>query len=111
MFGRRSAASGEAIANAGSKRKKLTTEDTTERRGRREVERPKVGPEGARRAGASESKHTEGKKRFSMAFLDRMTRFTGRFWGVLETFLLAAVIRKFRITEFPSVLSVSSVVK
>ena len=32
---------------------------TTERRGRREVEQPKVGPEGARRAGASESKHTE----------------------------------------------------
>jgi uncharacterized membrane protein len=84
MFGRRSAASGEAIANAGSKRKKLTTEDT---------------------------ERTERKKRFGMAFLDRMTRFTGRFWGVLETFLLAAVIRKFRITEFPSVLSVSSVVK
>jgi hypothetical protein len=32
---------------------------TTERRGRREVEQPKVGPEGARRAGASESKDTE----------------------------------------------------
>ena len=38
---------------------------TTERRGRREVEQPKVGPEGARLAGASESKDTEsteGKK-------------------------------------------------
>ena len=32
--------------------------DTTERRGRREVEQPQVGPEGARRAGASESKDT-----------------------------------------------------
>ena len=37
----------------------LTTEDTTERRGRREVEQPKVGPVGARRAGASESKDIE----------------------------------------------------
>jgi len=111
MFGRGSAATAEAIANAGSRRRKLTTENTTERRGRREVEQPKVGPAGARRAGASESKHTEGKKRFSMAFLDRMTRFTGRFWGVLETFLLAAVIRKFWITEFSSVLSVSSEVR
>ncbi|NBR49184.1 hypothetical protein EBU02_10145, partial [bacterium] len=33
--------------------------NTTERRGRREVEQPKVGPAGARRAGASESKSTE----------------------------------------------------
>ena len=32
---------------------------TTERRGRREVEQPQVGPVGARRAGASESKDTE----------------------------------------------------
>jgi hypothetical protein len=78
MFGRGSAANAEAIANAGNKRKKLTTEDTTERRGRREVEQPKVGPEGARRAGASESKRTERKKRFGMGFLDRMTGFTGR---------------------------------
>ena len=35
---------------------KLTT---TERRGRREVEQPQVGPVGARLAGASESKDTE----------------------------------------------------
>ena len=32
---------------------------TTDRLGRREVEQPKVGPVGVRRAGASESKHTE----------------------------------------------------
>ena len=38
---------------------------TTECRGRREVEQPQVGPVGARRAGASESKdteNTEGRK-------------------------------------------------
>jgi hypothetical protein len=46
MFGRGSAASGEAIANAGSRRRKLTTEDT---------------------------ERTERKKRFGMVFLDRMT--------------------------------------
>jgi len=34
---------------------------TTERRGRREVEQPQVGPVGARLAGASESKNTEGE--------------------------------------------------
>jgi hypothetical protein len=38
---------------------------TTERRGRREIEQPQVGPVGARLAGASESKdteNTEGKR-------------------------------------------------
>ena len=40
---------------------KMNTEDTTERRGRREVDQPQVGPVGARLAGASESKSTEKK--------------------------------------------------
>jgi hypothetical protein len=51
IFGRRSSDTAEAIANAGSRRRKLTTEDT---------------------------ERTERKKRFGMGFLDRMTGFTGR---------------------------------
>ena len=36
---------------------------TTERRGRREIEQPQVGPVGARLAGASESKDTESAEK------------------------------------------------